>query len=417
LPAESGNCANDFEKGVCVHEKTITEPLRPPPSYLIAILLVVVACRHVYVQWAINHSLSPQSFVLTSVPIYSTALNDWLSGVDPYHTVHGALRFVYPPVFLYVGGFLTRIVPDHIGGYLYTLVHVASTIALPIVLARFYFRQTWLNAGFALLIFFAEPRLTGVMALTNGNIASVLYLLAFLAMLPGVRANRWTMFYAAVFAGAVIKAPLLLLLLFPLLTGKRQWKYCAFCAAAVVAIYAGQKIFAPALYAGYQWSLVQQVTVIHHYGYGILGIAAGIEYKLRGTVGTLSSIASGIFSSILIAALFFLRRRIDDPASDRLWLSLVVLSIILASPRILPYDADVALFAAFVIFVNVLHTRRLIALLVLLFLPSLVVPYFVNSPSLVGCYESLLLMLAFAGGFFTLWKQKAAPAEPDPLKG
>ena len=397
-----------------MYAKTITEPVRPPPSYLIAILLAVVACRHLYVQWAINHGLSLQSFVLTNEPVYADALNDWLAGADPYRTIHGALRFVYPPIFLDVGGFLARILPGHIGWYLYAVVHVASTIALPIVLARFYFRQTWLNAGFALLIFFAEPRLTGVMALTNGNIASVLYLLAFLAMLPGIRANRWALFYVAVFVGALIKLPLVLLLLLPLLTGTGQWRYCSICAVAVGAAYGLQRVFSPALYAGYQWSLVQQMTVIHHYGYGILGIASGLEYKLHGRVSTMPSLITGIFAGILIVALFLLRRRIDQPASNRLWLSTVVLSVILISPRILPYDADIALFAAFVIFVNVLQTRRLIALLVLLFLPSLIVPYFVNAQTLVGCYETLLLLLAFAGGFFTLSRASAAPGGPIP---
>jgi hypothetical protein len=397
-----------------VYAKTITEPLRPPPSYLIGILLAVVVCRHVYVQWAINHALSLQSFVLTSEPIYRDALDDWLSGGDPYRTIHGPLRFVYPPIFLYVGGFLARVFPDHIGWYLYAFVHVASTIALPIVLARFYFRQTWLNAGFALLIFFAEPRLTGVLALTNGNIASALYLLAFLAMLPGVHANRWTLFYLAVFIGALVKLPLVLLLLLPLLTGKGQWRYCSICAVAIAAAYTLQRVFFSDLYAGYQWSLVQQIRVIHHYGYGVLGIAAGLEYKLYGKVSILPTIISGVFAAILIVALFLLRRRIGPLASDPLWLSLVVLSVILVSPRILNYDADIALFAAFVIFVNVLHTRRLLTLLVLLFLPSLFVPYFVNAQTLVGCYETLLLILAFAGGFFTLWRESAAPGQPIP---
>ncbi len=397
-----------------MYAKTITEPVRPPPSYLIAILLAVVACRHLYVQWAINHDLSLQSFVLTNEAVYADALNDWLAGADPYRTIHGGLRFVYPPIFLDVGGFLARILPGHIGWYLYAVVHVASTIALPILLARFYFRQTWLNAGFALLIFFAEPRLTGVMALTNGNIASVLYLLAFLAMLPGIRANRWALFYVAVFVGALIKLPLVLLLLLPLLTGTGQWRYCSICVVAVAAAYGLQRVFSPGLYAGYQWSLVQQMTVIHHYGYGILGIASGLEYKLHGRVSTMPSLITGIFAGILIVALFLLRRRIDQPASNRLWLSTVVLSVILISPRILPYDADIALFAAFVIFVNVLHTRRLIALLVLLFLPSLIVPYFVNAQTLVGCYETLLLLLAFAGGFFTLSRASAAPGGPIP---
>jgi len=397
-----------------VHVRTITEPLRPPPSYLVAIFFAVVVCRYLYLHWSTNHGFSLQSFILTNEAVYNDALTDWLSGADPYRTIHGALRFVYPPVFLYVGGFLARIMPDPSGWYLYAIVHVISTLALPVVLARFYFCQTWLNAGFALLIFFAEPRFTGIMALANGNIASFLYLIAFLAMIPGLRSNRWSLFYAAVFVGAVIKLPLLLLLLLPLLTATGQWRYCSVCAAAVAAAYGIQKIFMPGLYAGYQWSLVQQVKVIHHYGYGVLGIAAGLELKLYGRVSMLPSLLTGLVSVLLIAALFLLRRRVDEPASNHLWLSLLVLSVILTSPRILNYDADIALLAAFVIFVNVLQIRRLLTLLVVLFVPSLFVPYLVNAQTLVGCYETLLLLLAFACAFIKLWREPSFATQDDP---
>jgi hypothetical protein len=375
---------------------------------------VAVAGRYLYLRWLENHGLSLHDFVLTNEQVYSDALADWRSRADPYRTIHGALRFVYPPIFLYVGGFLARLVPDHIGWYLYILVHVASTIALPIVLARFYFCQTWLNAGFALLIFFAEPRFTGIMALGNGNIASLLYLIAFLAMIPGLRANRWTLFYLAVFIGALVKLPLLLLLLLPLLTADGQWRSCALCTGAIAAAYGLQRAFLPDLYAGYQWSLVQQMTVIHHYGYGVLGIAAGVEYKLYGTVSSLPTVLTGIFSAALIVALFLLRRRIDQPASNHLWLSLLVVSVVLVSPRILNYDSDIALLAAFVISVNVLHTRRLLTLLVVLYVPSLFVPFLIKAQTLVGSYETLLLLLAFAGGFLTLWRQPALARQSAP---
>jgi Glycosyltransferase family 87 len=399
-----------------VYGKT-TERLGPPPSYLIVILFAAVVCGYPLDQWARNHEFSFQSLKLSAEPIYAQALNDWLAGSDPYRTIHGALRFVYPPVFLYIGGFLARIIPDHVGWYLYALLHVASAVALPLVLARFYFCQPWLNAGFALLIFFAEPRFTGVLALNNGNIATMLYLGAFLAALPGLLSSRWTLFYVTVFIGALVKIPLLLLLLIPLLISTRQWRNSIFCAAAVLGAYLLQRILFPDLYAGYRWSVDQQLNVIHHYGYGILGIASGLEYKFYGKVGLASPLLATTFTLVLIVALFLLHRRISEPAANRMWISLVLLSIILASPRVLAYDADIALMAAYVIFVNVFQTRRLVALLVLLFVPSLIVPHFIKAHTLVGCYETFLVLLAFICGFVMLWRKSAVltVAEPQPV--
>jgi hypothetical protein len=399
-----------------VHAKN-TEPLGPPPWYVIALLSAAVVYGYLHLLWSTTHGLSLHSFSLMAEAIYADALNDWRSGADPYRTLHGPLRFVYPPVFLYVGGILARILPDHIGWYLYALVHVASTLALPVVLARYYFCQPWLNISFAMIVFFAEPRLTGILALSNGNIASVLYLMALLAGVPGLQSNRWTLFYASVFIGALIKPPLLLLLLIPLLTCVRQSRNSVFCVVAVAVAYLLQRAFSPYLYAGYRWSLDQQLTVMNHYGYGVLGITAGLQNKLYGSVGVMSFALSAMFSAAVIAALFLLRPRIPDPSCNRLWISLVLLSTILASPRILPYDADIALLAAYVIFVKTLQTRRLVALLVLLYAPSLIVPYLIRAQILVGCYETLLLLLAFAGGFATLWR-KSAPfrlSAPQPV--
>ena len=388
-----------------------TELPKAPPAYVLGILFVAVLCRYVYSEWSPHHGFPLGNFGLPAQHIYADALNDWNSGADPYRTIHGALRFVYPPVFLYIGSFLSRIFPDHVGWVLYALIHMTGTLALPLVLARFYFCQPWLTPAFALLVFLAEPRLTGVLALVNGNIASIMYLLALLAGVPGLRANRWTWFYLAVFIGALVKFPFLLLLLLPLLVGAGQLRNCALCITGVAAAYLAQQIAAPVLYVGYEWSIEQQLVVINHYGYGVLGIAAGIDHKLHGHVGVIPSAVSAAFTLALVTALFLLRRRIPHLACNRIWISLILLSAILASPRILFYDADVALMAAYVIFVHVLATRRLVALLILLFLPSLAVPWFVHSPTLAGIYETLLMMLAFGSGFVALWRSST----PLPL--
>ena len=93
-------------------------------------------------------------------------------------------------------------------------------------------------------------------------------------------------------------------------------------------------------------------------------------------------------------------------------MSLLVLSVVLVSPRILNYDADIALLAGFVIFVNLLHTRRLLTVLVVLYVPSLFVPFLIRAQTLVGCYETLLLLLAFAG-YAEAYAQK--PSTPKEL--
>ena len=102
---------------------------------------------------------------------------------------------------------------------------MAATCALPLVLARFYFRRRWMGPLFALLLFFASPRFTGVLAFCGMNVASTLYLLALIAGIPGIRRNRWGWFYLAVIFAASIKISFLALLLLPLLAGRRQgWR-------------------------------------------------------------------------------------------------------------------------------------------------------------------------------------------------
>lgn len=63
--------------------------------------------------------------------------------------------FVSPPVFLYVGGLLAAVLPDHWGWHLFLGCHLAATLAMPFVLAHYYF-----------------------VTLRGGNAAALLYMVA-----------------------------------------------------------------------------------------------------------------------------------------------------------------------------------------------------------------------------------------------
>jgi hypothetical protein len=351
---------------------------------------------------------------MEDLPVYTHAVQSWLAGRNPYDASLSPLFFLYPPVFLWMAGLLSQLVPAGWGAPVYAAFEIAAACALPILLARYFFRQAWviwLSPLLAFLLFFASPRFTGVLALCGMNVASILYCVAFLGAVPGLRRNKWTWFYLAVFLAAIIKITFLALLLLPLLASKRQWLRSIACGIAVLGINGAQKLFAPALYSGYQWSLEQGIVAQQQFGYGVFGIVASYHHKQRSGAGFAAYAVAGLFALAVLALMFLLRRRLErasiDLASSGIWLALVVTSVILVNPREMQYDIDIALFATFVLWVYALRIRRTLMLAVVLFLPSLAVPYVVLNPHLHGMYETLLVLAAFGLGYWRLWIESA----------
>ena len=358
---------------------------------------------------------------LEDLPVYANAVHAWLSGHSPYDASMAPLYFLYPPFFLYVAKLLSLPIPAGWGEALYVALEIAATCALPLVLARYFFRQSWLGPLFALLVFFASPRFTGVLALCSMNIASILYCCAFVAAVPGLRRNRWAWFYIAVFLAACIKITFLSLLLLPLLAARGQWLRSIGCGVAVVGMNLAETVMWPDLYAGYRWSLLQGVMVQQQYGYGLFGIVATYHRNRRPDVGITAYVVAGLFALVLLGVMFWLKRRLErrcDLAANGAWLALVVLALVLVNPRQMQYDVDIALLAGFVLWIYGLRTNRLLLLMSLQFLPSLVVPFLVLNPHLHGMYETLLCLSAFILGAWRLWTVSGAgPASEMPSGG
>ena len=342
-----------------------------------------------------------------------------MAGGNPYDSSMAPLFFLYPPAFLYFASVLSHLLPGGWGEPAYVVLEIASALALPIVLARYFFRQPWLGPLMAILLFFASPRFTGALALCSMNVATILYCLAFVGAIPGLRRNRWRWFYLAVFLAASIKITFLALLLLPLLAGRRQWLRSIACGVGVVAANLLEKVLIPTLYGGYQWSLQQGILAQQQFGYGVFGIVASYHHKQRTGAGLAAYVVAGVMALLVLGSMFLLKRRLarnaretgaNDPDVNGQWLALVVTAIILVNPRVMQYDIDIALLAGFVLWVYVLRARRLLVLMTMLFLPSLVVPYVVLNPHLHGIYSSLLVVAGFGMGCWRLWTEQESRA-------
>ena len=379
-----------------------------PPSALLVLPMFLVAAG---VFWLL-HRRDFSLWWLEDLPVYSRAVQDFLAGKSPYNSAMSPLFFVYPPIFLYLAGLLSHLFPNGWGAGAYVGAHLVAICAIPLVLARYFFRLAWLTPLFALLLFFAEPRFDGMLALCGANVASILYLLAFVAAVPGLRKNLWTFFYLAVLLAAVIKITFLALLLLPLLVGRAQWWRCVACGALAVAVNVMEKVLDPSLYAGYQWSVLQGVIVQRHYGYGVFGVLAYYDDKLHHAVGKGPYAVAVLMAVAIVAGLYWLRWRLDrdeagwmDAGTARaVWIGLVVMAVVLVDPREMQYDVDVAMLAAFVVIAVVLQVRWLLLLPVVLFLPSLLMPLLQHVPQLDGFYETCVVIAAFGLGFWWLWR-------------
>jgi hypothetical protein len=249
-----------------------------------------------------------------------------------------------------------------------------------------------------------------MLALYSSNVAPSLYLAILLAAVPGLRKNRWIWFYAVLFAAALVKMTFLTMLLFPLLAGRRQWGRSIGCSAGVAAVYWLEKLLRPDLYLGYKNALVQQIKVQALYGYGVFGMAADFEqYRLHRPVSAFSYAVHALFAAVLFSLLLWLRRRGADAREPSIWLGLLVMASIIMNPRVLHYDAYIAIFAAFVVLALALELDRwkLIALMAALFVPSLLVPYIIHSKLMYGTYEVLIVLAALSAGMWRLWSTSA----------
>jgi hypothetical protein len=286
--------------------------------------------------------------------IYARAVQTFLAGGDPY-ALTNYLNFVYPPIFLRTAALLSHLFPFHSGWYLYLALNSAAVLCLPIILSKFYLRSSWLTPPLAVGIFLFHPLLTAEIALLSGNISSLCYAIILAAGVPGLRRNRWSLFYVAVACASLIKLPFLVLLLLPLFLGHRQMVFSVLTAAAVLLEMFFEALLLPAQYKAFLQSIVSQVVIRQDTGFGLLPHLMRVAQHLPVAPVKFALFVHTALTLILILCLWASKKKRGSRGStlpESVWIAAVLIAAVLANPRMLTYDADIAILPATLIAVE-----------------------------------------------------------------
>lgn len=273
---------------------------------------------------------------------YATGITSYNQGKSPYPLDDPTylLPFSYPPVFVWVGGELARLLGPSRGWRLYIAIYLASLVALEFSLSLFFLQNVKKRQALALLCLAPLSAFTTTV-FWSGNIHIIWYCAAVLAAISGLRHNRWLWYYLVAFLAAVNQPVFLLLVLLPLFAAQRQSLPSALTGAAAAAVYLVQRFACPDLYLQFRELAATHLLASRDFGQGAFGVSA----KLLARVGILGTVVPAIlqilFSCAILLALLRLRNRV--PRGDKRWWALIAIAIVLANPRIMPYDAALGL--------------------------------------------------------------------------
>jgi hypothetical protein len=183
------------------------------------------------------------------------------------------------------------------------------------------------------------PGLLSDVTIVAENIAYVLYGLILATAIPGWKRNKWTWFYVAVVAASVVKVPMLTLLAFPVLVGRRQWVQASIAGAAGSLLVVIQPLLWPAQFHEYLRAVHLAFDTMHSFGFGPAGLVGNWLWTMRRPYSLAATItylawAAGL-GTLLLTASYHVRR--NDRLRE-LWIPVALLGTILLDPRITFYD-------------------------------------------------------------------------------
>jgi hypothetical protein len=293
--------------------------------------------------------------------VYHEAIRSLAAGHDPYsdamaiqQVFHSQIArhpnasppysYVYSPITLpllrLIGAF-----PAWLSASAYWLVYIAAVLG-----------QIWVgmqaveDSERRYFVYFAPvsaffPGLLANGTILSGNIAYILYALVLLTAVIGWRKGSWHWFYLAVLAASCVKAPLLSLVVIPVLSARRQWIPAGITTAAGAALFAMQPLVWPTLFKHYLQAVELQFSYNHDFGSSPTGLFSevltnhGIPYSIPSII-FYACYALPVFATLLYLSRQFLR----GSFSLTQWIPVLLVGVILLNPRLIEYDvAPIAL--------------------------------------------------------------------------
>jgi hypothetical protein len=361
--------------------------------------------------------------------VYTAAIHSLRAGHDPYADAmaiqqayhdkfgdpNGGARpycYVYSPITLPALRLIGKL-PLWFSGRMYWLVYIFAILG-----------QLWIALQFVgeserryfVYLIPAVPFFPGLLqngVVLSGNIAYILYFAVFGCALVGWRRGTWTWFYAAVLAASCVKAPLLSLVVIPVLSAPKQWLRAGLTTAAGIGLFAIQPLLWPSLFKNFLKAVDLQFLYNRDFGCSLAGFFSDALFRM----GLPYSPAALIFYLCYAVPLFVLllhlsRRYLRGGISLNQWAPVLLVGVILLDPRIMEYDVTpITLMLTLILwrfFASFTTTAKTILYLAIVFAVT-------NGIAGFGWYvrkivDAPLLILVFAAGCWTLWRQSETEA-------
>lgn len=264
-------------------------------------------------------------------------------------------------------------------------------------------------------IFF--PGLLANGTIMSGNVAYILYGCVLLGAALGWRRDRWLWFYLSVLVASCVKAPMLSLVLIPVLSVRRQWLAAGVTALVGLALFAVQPLIWPTLFHNYLQAIDLQVRSYRDFGCGPAGLFSGILYDSHLSYSRAGLIFYLCFAVPLLGFLLYLSRLfLRGRFSFQQWLPVMLVGIMLLNPRIIEYDlaalgVSLALIAKRFL-VSITSPKRSIVLFAVSFF--IANAFAVTDWKLWKTIEGPLLVFLFLAGSWTLFPADPAPTPSAP---
>lgn len=282
---------------------------------------------------------------IQSVSRGGSPYSEGIAAMKAYHSLvtrtagdRGPVLYIYSPMTTPVLRLLTRFP----GWLLASLYGCAAAAGFLLQLRAGYEmaseqERRWLVFLLPFAAFF--PGLLADITIVVGNVAYPLYGLILCAAIPGWKRNRWLWFYVAVIAASILKAPMLTLLAFPILVGRRQWVPAGIAGALGCLLFAIQPFCWPAQFQEYLLAVRLAFEWVHSFGFGPAGVLGNLLCAMNKPYSQATTIAYLVWAVALGSLLLAISHRVRSNSHLRdLWIPVAFVGTILMNPRVTFYD-------------------------------------------------------------------------------
>ena len=251
--------------------------------------------------------------------------------VPPYSYVYSPLTL---PALALIGS-----LPFWLSGALYGLTYIAGSLAQVFVgldAAETSERRLFAFLAPAALFF---PALLQNNTILSGNVAYILYGAILAAALLGWRRNSWLTFYLVTLAASCLKAPLLSVLVIPVLSARRQWLSAGVTAVAGLGLFAIQPSIWPNLFRHYLEAVELQFSFNHDFGCSPASLLSDYLWDHNLPYSPANILFYLAYALPLLGVLFYLSRRfLRGDFTLKQWIPVLLIGVILLNPRVKEYD-------------------------------------------------------------------------------